>query len=39
MPTGRGHSLAVRRTAIKVETPQWEAANQYRAKLFEKPAN
>jgi len=23
---------------IKVKTPEWKAANQYRAKLFEKPA-
>jgi ATP-dependent DNA ligase len=22
---------------IKVKTPEWKAANQYRAKLFEKP--
>jgi hypothetical protein len=37
MPVSRARS-GTRSGWIKVKTPEWKAANQYRAKLFEKPA-
>jgi hypothetical protein len=31
------HRSGTRSGWIKVKTPEWKAANQFRAKLFEKP--